>query len=42
VRTLKDRGPFTVLAPTDEAFAKIPQADLHALLKDEAKLKAGN
>jgi len=38
--TLKGKGPFTVFAPTDEAFAKIPKADLEALLKDKAKLKA--
>jgi uncharacterized surface protein with fasciclin (FAS1) repeats len=38
VDTLKGPGPFTVFAPTDEAFAKIPEADLAALLKDEAKL----
>ena len=40
VPTLKGNGPFTVFAPTDEAFAKIPKADLDALLKDKAKLKA--
>lgn len=40
VDTLKGKGPFTVFAPTDEAFAKIPKADLEALLKDKAKLKA--
>ena len=40
VPTLKGRGPFTVFAPTDEGFAKIPKADLDALLKDKAKLKA--
>jgi uncharacterized surface protein with fasciclin (FAS1) repeats len=40
VKTLKGKGPFTVFAPTDEAFAKIPKADLDALLKDKAKLKA--
>ena len=40
VATLKGKGPFTVFAPTDEAFAKIPKADLDALLKDKAKLKA--
>ena len=40
VDTLKGKGPFTVLAPTDEAFAKIPKADLDALLKDKAKLTA--
>ena len=33
-------GPFTVFAPTDEAFAKIPAADLQALLADKAKLSA--
>ena len=38
VDTLKGQGPFTVFAPTDEAFAKIPKADLDALLKDKAKL----
>jgi uncharacterized surface protein with fasciclin (FAS1) repeats len=38
VETLKGAGPFTVFAPTDEAFAKIPKADLDALLKDKAKL----
>ncbi|MFB1017386.1 MAG: fasciclin domain-containing protein [Burkholderiaceae bacterium] len=38
VDTLKGAGPFTVFAPTDEAFAKIPKADLDALLKDKAKL----
>lgn len=40
VPTLKGKGPFTVFAPTDEAFAKIPKADLDALLKDKARLKA--
>ena len=40
VETLKGQGPFTVFAPTDEAFAKIPKADLDALLKDKAKLTA--
>ena len=40
VETLKGKGPFTVFAPTDEAFAKIPKADLDALLKDQAKLTA--
>src|SRR5512142_629755 len=38
VDTLKGAGPFTVFAPTDEAFAKIPKADLDALIKDKAKL----
>lgn len=40
VSTLKGKGPFTVFAPTDEAFAKIPKADLDALLKDKKKLTA--
>lgn len=40
VDTLKGKGPFTVFAPTDEAFAKIPKADLDALLKDKDKLTA--
>ena len=40
VETLKSKGPFTVFAPTDEAFAKIPKAKLDALLKDKAKLTA--
>jgi uncharacterized surface protein with fasciclin (FAS1) repeats len=40
VDTLKGKGPFTVFAPTDAAFAKIPKADLDALLADKAKLTA--
>lgn len=40
VDTLKGAGPFTVFAPTDEAFAKVPKADLDALLADKAKLSA--
>ncbi len=40
IETLKGPGPFTVFAPTDEAFAKIPKAQLDALLKDKAKLTA--
>ncbi len=40
IDTLKGKGPFTVFAPTDDAFAKVPKADLDALLKDTAKLKA--
>lgn len=39
VDTLKGPGPFTVFAPTDEAFNKIPKADWEMLLKDQAKLK---
>ncbi len=38
VDTLKGKGPFTVFAPTDEAFAKIPKEQLDALLKDKAAL----
>lgn len=38
VDALKGEGPFTVFAPTDEAFAKIPAADLNALLADPAAL----
>ena len=38
IDTLKSKGPFTVFAPTDAAFAKIPKADLDALLADKAKL----
>ena len=40
VDTLKSPGPFTVFAPTDEAFAKIPKVELDMLLKDPMKLKA--
>jgi uncharacterized surface protein with fasciclin (FAS1) repeats len=40
VEVLKRPGPLTVLAPTDDAFAKIPKADLDALMKDKAKLAA--
>jgi uncharacterized surface protein with fasciclin (FAS1) repeats len=40
VETLKGKGPFTVFAPTDEAFAKLPAGTLDALLKDKAKLTA--
>ena len=40
VDTLKGAGPFTVFAPTDEAFAKLPAGTLDALLKDKAKLTA--
>jgi uncharacterized surface protein with fasciclin (FAS1) repeats len=40
IDTLKGEGPFTVFAPTDAAFAKIPKADLDALLADKAKLSA--
>ncbi len=40
VDTLKGPGPFTVFAPTDAAFAKLPAGTLDALLKDKAKLTA--
>ena len=36
--TLKGAGPFTVFAPTDEAFAKLPAGTVEALLKDIPKL----
>src|SRR6186997_1706836 len=39
VETLKGAGPFTVFAPTDEAFAKLPAGTLEALLKPENKSK---
>ncbi|MBW4462517.1 MAG: fasciclin domain-containing protein [Nodosilinea sp. WJT8-NPBG4] len=39
VDTLKGAGPFTVFAPTDEAFAKLPEGTVDGLLKDVAKLK---
>ncbi|MBX3279062.1 MAG: fasciclin domain-containing protein [Acidobacteria bacterium] len=38
VETLKGAGPFTVFAPTDEAFAKLPAGTVEALLQDKAKL----
>jgi uncharacterized surface protein with fasciclin (FAS1) repeats len=38
IRTLKGKGPFTVFAPTDAAFASLPRADLDALLADKSKL----
>ncbi len=40
VETLKGKGPFTVFAPTDAAFAKVPKAQLDALLADKANLTA--
>jgi uncharacterized surface protein with fasciclin (FAS1) repeats len=39
VDTLKGPGPFTVFAPTDEAFAKLPEGALQDLLKPENKEK---
>jgi len=38
VDTLKGKGPFTVFAPTDEAFAKLPAGTVEALLQDKEKL----
>ena len=40
VDTLKSKGPFTVFAPTDDAFAKLPKGTVEDLLKDIPKLKA--
>ena len=39
VETLKSAGPFTVFAPTDEAFAKLPAGTLEKLLANPAELK---
>jgi uncharacterized surface protein with fasciclin (FAS1) repeats len=39
VETLQGAGPFTVFAPTDEAFAKVPKSALEDLLKPENKSK---
>jgi len=36
--TLQTKGPFTVFAPSDAAFAKVPKSTLAALAKDKAKL----
>src|SRR5690348_14761563 len=38
--TLEGQGPFTVFAPTDAAFARVPKATLAALAADRAKLRA--
>ena len=40
IETLKGSGPFTVFAPTDAAFAKLPEGTVDGLLKDKAKLTA--
>ena len=40
VETLKGAGPFTVFAPTDDAFKKLPAGTLEAVLADKAKLSA--
>ena len=42
VETLKGDGPFTVFAPTDEAFGKLPEGTLETLLKPENKDKLAN
>lgn len=39
VDTLKSKGPFTVFAPSDEAFAKLPEGTIEGLLKDIPQLK---
>jgi uncharacterized surface protein with fasciclin (FAS1) repeats len=39
VETLKGKGPFTVFAPTDEAFAKLPEGTVAELIKPENKEK---
>jgi uncharacterized surface protein with fasciclin (FAS1) repeats len=39
-QTLEGRGPFTVLAPTDKAFSKVPQATLDALASDKEQLRS--
>jgi uncharacterized surface protein with fasciclin (FAS1) repeats len=39
VETLKGKGPFTLFAPNDDAFAKLPAGTVDALLKDIPKLK---
>jgi uncharacterized surface protein with fasciclin (FAS1) repeats len=39
VETLQGKGPFTVFAPTDEAFAKLPEGTVESLLKPENKEK---
>ena len=40
VTTLKGKGPYTVFAPTDKAFSKVPKETLDALAKDKAKLRS--
>jgi len=40
VKTLKAKGPYTVFAPTDKAFSKVPKATLDALATDKAKLRS--
>jgi uncharacterized surface protein with fasciclin (FAS1) repeats len=40
VETLNTKGPYTIFAPTDDAFAKLPKGTVESLLKDIPKLKA--
>jgi uncharacterized surface protein with fasciclin (FAS1) repeats len=40
VRALKEPGPYTVFAPTDAAFARVPENKLDALLKNRKKLRS--
>jgi len=40
IETMKGPGPYTVFAPTDDAFAKVPKETVDALLKDKAKLQS--
>ena len=42
IDTMKGQGPFTVFAPTDEAFAKLPEGTVESLLKPENKGKLTN
>ncbi|MBE0538199.1 MAG: fasciclin domain-containing protein [Ignavibacterium sp.] len=39
IETLQGKGPFTVFAPTDDAFAKLPEGTVEGLLKDKEALK---
>lgn len=39
-KTLQGKGPYTVFAPTDAAFAKVPKSTLNALAKDKAALRS--
>jgi uncharacterized surface protein with fasciclin (FAS1) repeats len=39
-QTLKGEGPYTVFAPSDQAFARLPEGTLESLLKDKTRLKA--
>ena len=38
IDTLSNEGPFTIFAPTDKAFAKLPSGTMESLLKDKEKL----